>query len=129
MKENGVMKVNMSMLETEIDLITSIENDFAIFENSSDLPVLDYPSRLEMGIMAICLRGSTRMSIDLKEYTFEANDMVIILADQIVQQHQRSDDFCAACSPFRSVSPRKRSCLTGSFCRLCCGLRTIPGFR
>lgn len=93
MKEEGVKKVNMSILETEIDLITSIKNDFAIFENSSDLPVLDYPSRLEMGMMAICLRGTTRMSIDLKEYTFGANDMVIVLADQIVQQHQRSDDF------------------------------------
>ena len=33
------------------------------------------------------------LSIDLKEYTFGANDMVIVLADQIVQQHQRSDDF------------------------------------
>ena len=54
MKEEGVKKVNMSILETEIDLITSIKNDFAIFENSSDLPVLDYPSRLEMGMMAIC---------------------------------------------------------------------------
>ena len=93
MKEEGVKKVNMSMLEAEIDLITSIKDDFAIFENSSDLPVLDYPSRLEMGMMAICLRGTTRMSIDLKEYTFGANDMVIGLADQIVQQHQRSDDF------------------------------------
>lgn len=93
MKEKGVKKVNMSMLETGIDVITSIENDFAIFENSSDLPVFDYPSRLEMGIMAICLRGSTQMSIDLKEYTFEANDMVVILADQIVRQHQQSDDF------------------------------------
>ena len=59
MKEEGVKKVNMSILETEIDLITSIKNDFAIFENSSDLPVLDYPSRLEMGMMAICLRGTT----------------------------------------------------------------------
>ena len=39
MKEEGVKKVNMSILETEIDLITSIKNDFAIFENSSDLPV------------------------------------------------------------------------------------------
>lgn len=36
MKEEGVKKVNMSILETEIDLITSIKNDFAIFENSSD---------------------------------------------------------------------------------------------
>lgn len=35
MKEEGVKKVNMSILETEIDLITSIKNDFAIFENSA----------------------------------------------------------------------------------------------
>ena len=57
MKEEGVKKVNMSILETEIDLITSIKNDFAIFENSSDLPVLDYPSRLEMGRGGLLHRG------------------------------------------------------------------------
>lgn len=129
MKEEGVKKVNMSILETEIDLITSIKNDFAIFENSSDLPVLDYPSRLEMGMMAICLRGTTRMSIDLKEYTFGANDMVIVLADQIVQQHQRSDDFLCCVFAVSIKSPRKRSCLTGSSCRPCCGSKKIPGFR
>ena len=32
MKEEGVKKVNMSILETEIDLITSIKNDFAILK-------------------------------------------------------------------------------------------------
>ena len=35
MKEEGVKKVNMSILETEIDLITSIKNDFAILKNSA----------------------------------------------------------------------------------------------
>ena len=69
-----------------------IDNDFAIFNNVNNVPIFDYPTRIDFCVMAITLSGHSKVGINLKDYTLKKNDMIIITPDQIVQLHERSDD-------------------------------------
>ena len=93
MKNREIPRLDLSMIGSEekkhMDII---DNDFAIFDNLDDIRVFDYPSRIGLAALTICLKGETRTSIDLKEYVIRANDMVITLPDQIIQKHSESDD-------------------------------------
>ena len=44
-------------------------------------------------MLSLCLSGEASASINLKEYTFRTNDMLILMPGQIVQRHGESDDF------------------------------------
>lgn len=70
-----------------------IENDFAIFNNVNNVPIFDYPTRIDLCVMAISLNGYSRVGINLKDYNLKKNDMILITPDQIVQLHEKSDDF------------------------------------
>ncbi|WP_321517372.1 helix-turn-helix domain-containing protein [uncultured Bacteroides sp.] len=70
-----------------------IDNDFAIFNNIDNVPIFDYPTRIDLSVMAICLSGYAKVGINLKDYTLKKNDMIIITPDQIVQLHEMNDDF------------------------------------
>ncbi|SHE42771.1 transcriptional regulator, AraC family [Bacteroides luti] len=70
-----------------------IENDFAIFNGINDVPIFDYPTRIDLSVMVIALSGYARVGINLKDYDLKKNDMIIVTYDQIVQLHEKSDDF------------------------------------
>lgn len=70
-----------------------IENDFAIFSNINEVPIFDYPTRIDLSVMVITLSGHARVGINLKDYDMKKNDMIIVTYDQIVQLHEKSDDF------------------------------------
>ena len=73
--------------------IDFIDNDFAIFDDISELPVRGYPSRMNASVVSLCLKGSYTVSINLHEYTLTTNTLLITLPDQIVQNISKSDDF------------------------------------
>lgn len=70
-----------------------IENDFAIFNNVNDVPIFDYPTRIDLAVLAIVTDGSSKIGINLKDYYLKKNDLVIILPDQIIQIYDKTDDF------------------------------------
>jgi AraC family transcriptional regulator, transcriptional activator of pobA len=70
-----------------------IENDFAIFNNVNNVPIFDYPTRIDLSVMAICLSGHAKVGINLKDYTLKKNDMIVITPDHIVQLYENTDDF------------------------------------
>ncbi len=70
-----------------------IENDFAIFNNVNNVPIFDYPTRIDLCVMGISLKGHIRVGINLKEYNLKKNDMILIPPDQIVQFYEKSDDY------------------------------------
>ena len=47
----------------------------------------------DLAVLSLCLSGEASASINLKEYTFRTNDMLILMPGQIVQRHGESDDF------------------------------------
>ena len=70
-----------------------IENDFAIFNNVNNVPIFDYPTRIDLTVLAITLSGNARVGLNLKDYNLKKNDMIILTYDQIVQLYENSDDF------------------------------------
>jgi len=73
--------------------IGSIDNDFAIFNDITDIPLVDYPTRVDVVVLAVCLSGNCRVGINLEDYTLSMRQMLIILPDQIVQCLSISSDF------------------------------------
>lgn len=98
MKNAKVRRVNLSLLTAEIQNIITLTKECVILTDLNHLPFGNNPHRLDIGLISICLRGSIDVTINMIPYTFEANDMVMLLTDQIVQGDKQSDDF--ACCVF-----------------------------
>ena len=85
MKEEGVKKVNMSILETEIDLITSIKNDFAIFEipilkkwAGKSISEIDVRKTYHINVLAIKKGGNLKV-LPEANYVFDQSDHIIVI--------------------------------------------------
>ncbi|WP_321331558.1 helix-turn-helix domain-containing protein [uncultured Bacteroides sp.] len=95
---------------------TMIDHDFAIFDDISDIPLMDYPSRVNVCILAICLRGKSRVGINLEEYTLSGDQAFIVMPDQILQCLDMTDDFLGVYIVFSknfldSILPRLKEIL------------------
>lgn len=73
--------------------IDFIDNDFAIFDDVSDLPVRGYPSRMNASVISLCLKGSSRVGINLREYILTPHTLLVTLPDQVIQHISKTDDF------------------------------------
>jgi AraC-type DNA-binding domain-containing proteins len=85
-------KINLDSLRDSLSMET-IDRDFSVFEDIRHIPFFEYPTRVEEAVSVICVRGSVEASVNLKRYVFGANQIVIILPDQIIQYHHISEDF------------------------------------
>lgn len=92
MDKRNIHNVDISQIQ-HLAMIDFIGNDFAIFDDIKDIPLLPYPTRLDAACLAVCRRGWCKMHINLQEYEMKEQMLCIILPDQIVQQDERSDDF------------------------------------
>lgn len=84
--------INLSEIEHS-SRMDFLNDDLVIFDDLNEIPLHDYPNRVDAAVFAICLKGFIRFSVNLKEYTITPRNMVVLLPEQIVQQHERSDDF------------------------------------
>ena len=71
----------------------SIDNDFIVFENFPKQPSTDYPFKIDVTTIIICIKGSLEGFVDLKHYKAEAPCFLVILPDQILEHRYQSDDF------------------------------------
>lgn len=76
-----------------LDKMDFIDDDFAIFDDITDLTMGDCPSRVNAGVLGLCLTGSCRVGINLKEYTITPDTLLVTVPDQIIQNLGMSDDF------------------------------------
>lgn len=74
----------------------SIDNNFAIFNDITEIPLMEYPARVDVAVLAICLSGNCRVGINLEDYMLSTRQMLVILPDQIVQCQSISSDFSGA---------------------------------
>lgn len=92
MDTQRIRNVDISEIH-HLPMIDFIGNDFAIFNDSKDIPLTSYPTRLNGACLTVCTKGWCKVDINLRHYEMREGMLGIILPDQIVQQGERSDDF------------------------------------
>ena len=70
--------------------IDVVDNDIALFDTESVTSLYNGPSKLEVVSIGLCLEGSTRFNISLREIP---GRMVIALPNQIIEHRQFSANF------------------------------------
>ena len=70
-----------------------------------DFLQISQPYRLQEGRVVIVKRGRANYSFNLVEYEFEAGDVVVFLADTLVEKQGHSQDFEVDCISFDYKSP------------------------
>ena len=86
---------------TKLDMISvraqipkdAIGDDFIMVDDISEVPFFEYPAKIDLAIMCICLKGHIEGSINLKPYSFSENSLFITLPGQIVQYSYKSEDY------------------------------------
>lgn len=92
MKDNPVKKIDIETVKqvTEAETITK---DFAIFSDIANVPVFEYPTRLDCVMFAICISGTLQLGINLERYTLKSGQLGVMRPEQIMQIFSISDDF------------------------------------
>ena len=90
--EKNITPLNwQSKLRDKLDV--SIGTDFMLFDNVHILPAFKYPFKVDVTTAMICLRGSAKGFFNMKPSIIQAPCLNIILADQVLQYEEISDDF------------------------------------
>jgi len=71
----------------------SIDNDFVLLDNIVPSKAFDYPFKLDVTIVLICVKGTTSGKVNLKPFTSASPGLIIILPDQILEHGYVSEDF------------------------------------
>ena len=73
-----------------IERLEYMDGDFIIFETNGDTEfnhLVDYPTRPNAVIINICIAGSCKVSVNLKEWKIAKNTLTVIAPDNILQNH------------------------------------------
>lgn len=94
----GVPKIDISSVvhskHIDPNSIDVVDNDIALFDTESVTSLYNGPSKLEEVVsIGLCLEGSTRFNISLREFELIPGRMVIALPNQIIEHRQFSANF------------------------------------
>ena len=93
----GVPKISISSVvhskHIDPNSIDVVDNDIALFDTESVTSLYNGPSKLEVVSIGLCLEGSTRFNISLREFELIPGRMVIALPNQIIEHRQFSANF------------------------------------
>ncbi len=82
------------LLELEkATIVDSIDNDFILVEKPAFASTLDYPFKLDVTIVIICIEGISRGKVNLIPLTTASPGFATILPDQILEYEYMSEDF------------------------------------
>ncbi|MDR2038307.1 MAG: AraC family transcriptional regulator [Bacteroidales bacterium] len=90
--ENNLNELLMDQLKEQLDP-HAIRN--FILSDTSKVPdgyTLDYPFIFDGIILGICVKGSTRLKINFKEYELREGSIITILPKQIIKPIEKSED-------------------------------------
>ncbi|WP_321480566.1 helix-turn-helix domain-containing protein [uncultured Bacteroides sp.] len=72
-----------------------IDDGFLIFDDVENLPMHNYPERLDFAVMTLCLEGSWSLELNLKQHNLSSGHFLIAMPEQILQNFEFSPDFSA----------------------------------
>ncbi|MDL2304780.1 helix-turn-helix domain-containing protein [Bacteroides sp. OttesenSCG-928-D19] len=73
--------------------LSNICDDFYIYNDWKTMPLYDVPTRMETTVLSVCIRGYTRIGVNLLEYYVGPGSLFIVLPDQLMQTIEMSDDY------------------------------------
>jgi AraC family transcriptional regulator, transcriptional activator of pobA len=79
--------------EDESTIIDNFENKFILLENPAYKSVVNHPVKLDVVVSIVCKKGHMEGTLNLKKFKATAPCLFIVLADQILQFDNFSDDF------------------------------------
>lgn len=83
-------------MNVDIDLPKfDIPKDFIVGEGITGRVLNMYglfPCKIKAGVFAFCVKGTIRVTINLNEYTAQANDFITLLPNTFIQIHEVSED-------------------------------------
>lgn len=71
---------------------SGIDDDILLFDNVADLPLPREARRVQCLLMAVCLEGQAKYTVDTEVHTVNANDIIIISEGQVTTDFMLSDD-------------------------------------
>ena len=72
-----------------------IENDIFIFDEVNSTSFPQGPWKTKCILLALCLKGSVRYTVDTIDYTVRANDIIIVSEGQVVNNYEPDSDLSA----------------------------------
>ena len=92
MKNRHILPFNWRP-EIENMEVYSIDNDLILLEKPMITSIFQYPFKLDVTAIIICIKGTTEGSINLKPYVTNGSCFITILPGQIMEYKSISDDF------------------------------------
>lgn len=115
MAGNDISTIDYKQVIDQFKCDNEYNNEIAIYNEitfSQDI-LSEKPTRLDMLVFALCVKGTSEFQINLKSYTIESGDMVILFPGQIVYNKRSSIENCLLISVSRtlmdSLVPRNKS--------------------
>lgn len=87
-----VEKISVDNILTKNTNARMVEN--IVFSEHTEMPsdvLLDYPHVFEGFLLSLCLEGSAKIKVNLREYTISKNTLTIIFPNQIFEPISKSD--------------------------------------
>lgn len=98
--------------EVNLNRADKIGEDLILFESpKQNVPFIN-PFKLDISAVIISTRGTMRGSVNLKSFSMESPALIVVVANQILELHELSDDYYGY---FILMSPNTAHTLTTTF--------------
>lgn len=92
MEDKQVRTIDIQVVK-QLTAAETITNDFAIFNDIDNVPLFEYPSRIDCVMFAVCITGSLEVGINLEKHVLGKQQLGVMRPEQIMQLFQVSEDF------------------------------------
>ena len=94
MEKKNIQDVNVSRAKV-LGASGYIENDILLLDKLNEAPIPQEPRRMNMIVVALCLKGKAQYTIDTQEQLVRKNDVLIISERHVMDNFMASPDLLA----------------------------------
>ena len=86
-KKIRLLEVNVAQAKAVYPEGKYIDNDLILFEDITQVPLPNSPSRMKSLFLALCTSGNAQYTVDTKMHKVSAGDVIIISEEQVVADY------------------------------------------
>lgn len=84
--------ISLQNVRLALDDSSFIDNDLVLFSSFKDIPLATEPRKMNCLLVALCMEGSARYTVDTKEHVMRKNDVIILNNGQVIGNYMLSPD-------------------------------------